>query len=109
MKGILIFILAMVPLLVPAQQVLTLEECLTLAETNYPLARQKVLLEQQFQSEVNVLELQKLPKLDLNAQSTYQSDVTRIPIELPNADIQPVKTSRIKNPATGGGGYHLPS
>ena len=89
MKGILIFILAMVPLLVPAQQVLTLEECLTLAETNYPLARQKVLLEQQFQSEVNVLELQKLPKLDLNAQSTYQSDVTRIPIELPNADIQP--------------------
>ena len=89
MKGILIFILAMVPLLVPAQQVLTLEECLTLAETNYPLARQKVLLEQQFQSEVNVLELQKLPKLDLNAQSTYQSEVTRIPIELPNADIQP--------------------
>jgi len=89
MKGILTFILGMVPLLLPAQQVLTLEECLSLAEKNYPLARQKVLLEQQFQSEVNILEMQKLPKLDLNAQSTYQSEVTRIPIDLPNTTILP--------------------
>lgn len=89
MKGILTFILGMVPLLLPAQQVLTLEECLSLAEKNYPLVRQKVLLEQQFQSEVNILEMQKLPKLDLNAQSTYQSEVTRIPIDLPNTTILP--------------------
>lgn len=89
MREIVTIILAMVPFLVPAQQVLTLEECFNLAEINYPLSSQKNFLEEQFQSEVRVLELQKLPKLDLNAQSTYQSEVTRIPIELPNTDIQP--------------------
>ena len=89
MKGFLTLILGIFPLLLPAQQVLTLEACLSLVEENYPLARQKVLLEQQFQSEVNILEMQKLPKLDLNAQSTYQSEVTRIPIDLPNATILP--------------------
>jgi len=31
----------------------------------------------------------KLPKIDLNAQATYQSDVTMLPIELPNATIAP--------------------
>ena len=90
MKSIILFFLGiMTPLLLSAQQVLTLEECYALAEKNYPLARQKGLLEEKMQSEIKILERQKLPRLDLNAQSTYQSDVIQFPGELPNASIEP--------------------
>jgi hypothetical protein len=33
----------------------------------------------------------KLPKIDLNAQATYQSDVTALPIGLPNVTVNPPK------------------
>ena len=90
MKSIILFFLSMMtPLLLSAQQVLTLEECYALAEKNYPLAKQKGLLEEKMQSEIKILEREKLPKLDLNAQSTYQSEVIRFPGELANATIEP--------------------
>jgi outer membrane protein TolC len=90
MKSIILFFLGMLsPLLLSAQQVLTLEECYLLAEENYPLARQKGLLAEKMQSEIKILEREKLPKLDLNAQSTYQSEVIQFPGELPGPTIEP--------------------
>ncbi|MDC8001347.1 TolC family protein [Aequorivita todarodis] len=89
MKRLLFILLSFGPLLVSAQQVLTLEECYTLAEKNYPLARQTALLEEKTQSEIAILEKGKLPKLDLNAQATYQSDVIELPLAIPNSTIEP--------------------
>lgn len=66
-----------------AQQ-LTLEDCYALATKNYPLAKQNYLLEQKSGFEIESLNKGKLPKIDLNAQATYQSDVTGLPIPLPN-------------------------
>jgi len=74
----------LLPLLVTAQEKLTLEACYTLANTNYPLAKQVDLLHHKSTLDIDVLNIGKLPKIDLNAQATYQSDVTGLPIPLPN-------------------------
>lgn len=89
MKRLLFILLSFGPLLVSAQQVLTLEECYALARKNYPLAKQTALLEEKTQSEIAILEKGKLPKLDFNAQATYQSDVIELPLAIPNSTIEP--------------------
>lgn len=65
-----------------AQQTLTLEECYTLVNKNYPLSKQTGLLEQKTTYEIDALNKGKLPKVDLNAQATYQSDVIGLPATL---------------------------
>lgn len=65
-----------------AQQTLTLEECYTLVNKNYPLSKQTGLLEQKTTYEIDALYKGKLPKVDLNAQATYQSDVIGLPATL---------------------------
>lgn len=89
MKKFLFILFSIAPILAFAQQTLTLEDCYALAEKNYPLAKQKALLEKKLSSEIKVLEKEKLPKLDLNAQATYQSDVIEFPTNLPNTNIEP--------------------
>ncbi len=89
MKKLLFILFAIAPILAFSQETLTLEACYDLAEKNYPLARQKALLEEKVNSEIRVLEKEKLPKLDLNAQATYQSDVIEFPLTLPNTNIEP--------------------
>ncbi|CAM3373331.1 TolC family protein [Aequorivita lipolytica] len=89
MKRLLLIFFVIAPLLLSAQQVLTLEECYVLAEKNYPLAKQSALLKEKLNSEIKILEKEKLPKLDLNAQATYQTDVIEFPIQIPNTTIEP--------------------
>ncbi len=89
MKNFLFLFFAITPLVAFAQQTLTLQECYVLAEKNYPLAKQTVLLEEKTQSEIAILEKGKLPKLDFNAQATYQSDVIKFPFEIPNSTVVP--------------------
>ncbi len=89
MKRVLFIFIGFAPLFAIAQQVLTLEECYSLAEKNFPLAKQIALLEEKTNSEIKILEKEKLPKLDLNAQATYQSDVIEFPLQIPNATIAP--------------------
>lgn len=67
-----------------AQQTLSLENCYDLVNKNYPIAKQTELLQQKSAFEIDALNKGKLPKIDLNAQATYQSDVTGFPIKLPN-------------------------
>jgi outer membrane protein TolC len=62
-----------------AQQSLTLEDCYTLVNKNYPIAKQTDLLQKKSSLEIDALNKGKLPKIDLNAQGTYQNQVTTIP------------------------------
>lgn len=71
------------------QQTLTLENCYELATKNYPIAKQSSFLEQKGILEIESLNKGKLPKIDLNAQATYQSAVTEVPIKIPNSTIVP--------------------
>ncbi len=89
MKKLLFIFFSFAPLYIFAQQVLTLQECYALAEKNYPLAKQTALLKDKTNSEIKVLEKERLPKLDLNAQATYQSDVIEFPLQIPNSNIEP--------------------
>jgi outer membrane protein TolC len=89
MKRLLFVVIGFAPLFASAQQVLTLDECYSLAEKNYPLAKQTALLEEKLNSEIKVLEKEKLPKLNLNAQATYQSDVIKFPLQIPNSTVEP--------------------
>ena len=84
MKKIILLFLIFIPIFSNAQQTLSLEDCYTLANKNYPLAKQSDLLLQKSALEIDVLNKGKLPKIDLNAQATYQSAVTGLPIPLPN-------------------------
>ncbi|WP_264558382.1 TolC family protein [Flavobacterium sp. N2270] len=69
-----------------AQQKLTIEECYALAEKNYPIAKQTNFLQQKTTFEIDALNKAKLPKIDINAQATYQSDVIGLPTSLPGVE-----------------------
>jgi len=66
-----------------AQQTLSLNDCYTFVETNYPLVKQNALLEKQNTTDLAVIRTERLPQFNVAAQATYQSDVIGLPI--PNA------------------------
>ena len=82
--------------LVTAQEQLTLEECYQLVETNYPLAKQNSILANQLEVQTEALNKDKLPKVSLNAQATYQSEVTQVPFSMPNATIEPLNKDQYR-------------
>ena len=84
MKKTLFLLILLIQQYSNAQQIITIENCYALAIKNYPLAKQTELLAQKSAFETASLHTAKLPKIDLNAQTTYQSDVTGLPIPLPN-------------------------
>ncbi len=86
-KTSLLVVLLVLSQLTHAQEVLSLKECYTLAETNYPLQTKKELIHTKFELEQEILNTQKLPQFELGAQATYQSDVVSLPISLPNITI----------------------
>lgn len=79
-----------------AQEKLTLENCYEFVEKNYPLAKQNRLLQSQSELQTNILEKDKLPKIALNAQATYQSEVTQVPFSMPNATIEPLNKDQYR-------------
>ena len=82
-KRILLILLFVISIISNAQETLTLEDCYALATKNYPLAKQKELLQQKSNYEIDAITKGKLPKIDLNAQATYQSDVIGFPNKMP--------------------------
>ncbi len=64
-----------------AQDRLSLDECRRRAVDNYPLIRQYKLVEQSAQYTLENVSKNYLPQIGINAQATYQSDVTRLNID----------------------------
>lgn len=81
MKKVSVLLLLLIGSVTSAQEILTLGECYDLAEENYPLVSQIALLEDKTARELEVIEKDYLPKINLNAKASYQSDVTEIPID----------------------------
>ena len=46
--------------------------------------------------EIDALKKGKLPKIDLNAQATYQSEVTELPIKIPNVVVTPLNKDQYR-------------
>jgi outer membrane protein TolC len=79
-----------------AQQ-LTLDECYEKARQNFPLIRQKGLLVSTRDFTVANARSGYLPQLGINGQATYQSDVTKISIDVPGfPTIKPLAKDQYK-------------
>lgn len=66
-----------------SQDTLTVVECYERAEANYPLIAQRGLIEKTGTFTVENASKGYLPQISIGGQATYQSDVTRIPVEMP--------------------------
>ena len=83
---------------VKAQEQFTLESILEKANSNYPLIKQRGLLEQNRNFNLTALNRLYLPQISINGQATYQSDVTEIPIKIniPGFSIDPLSNDQYK-------------
>lgn len=68
-------------------QSITLKECFTEAEKNYPLLIQQDLWQQSYAETNALLNKSWQPQVDFNAQATYQSEVTQVSLPIPNLKI----------------------
>jgi outer membrane protein TolC len=66
---------------------LSLQEVYQLSEQNYPAIKQMGLIKQTEELNLNNLSAGFLPQLSLNGQATYQSDVTKVDIPIPNVKV----------------------
>lgn len=66
----------------PCLAQLTIEECQRRAQTNYPLIKQYALIEKTKEYNLKNAARGYLPQLAFSAQASYQSDVTKLPIDL---------------------------
>ena len=81
---------------IASAQILTLEECYTLARQNYPMVKQLTLIEKTRDYTVSNAAKGTLPQLSVGGQATYQSAVTRIPIEVPGLNIPTLSKDQYK-------------
>lgn len=77
-------------------QVLTLEEAWTKARQAYPLAGQIQLSKDIAAINIENLSRGYLPQVNINAQASYQSDVTRISIPVPSVKVDPLSKDQYK-------------
>lgn len=78
------------------EKTLTIEDCYRLARQNYPLLRQKDLIVKSKNYSIENASKGYLPQLSINGQATYQSDVTEIPIKIPNITIPTISKDQYK-------------
>lgn len=67
---------------------LTLEECQRQAQANYPLVRQYGLIEKAREYDLSNAGKGYLPQISLSGKATYQSDITKLPVEIPGIDVK---------------------
>ena len=74
----------------------SLESCKSKARANFPLIKQLGILENLKGLSLENLSKGYLPQLNFNAQGTYQSEVTSLPISLPNMTIKSLDKDQYK-------------
>lgn len=88
------------PLLAQSGQTLAevkLEQCYAAARTIYPLLKQQGLLQQTGDLAIATLATnRRLPQVSVNGQASWQSEVTTLPIELPNVSIPTLSKDQYK-------------
>lgn len=75
---------------------LELEECYKLARLNYPMIKQHSLIEKTKDFSMDNMEKAILPQMNIAGQATHQSDVTSLPISLPNMEIPSISKNQYK-------------
>jgi outer membrane protein TolC len=75
---------------------LTIDECYDLARQNYPLVKQRELIVKSKAYSIENVSKGSYPQLNIVGQATYQSDVTQIPIKLPNSEIPQISKDQYR-------------
>jgi outer membrane protein TolC len=91
-----IFLIVLLPTVAQTQNQLTIEQCYQLARSNYPLIKQKELIVQSKDFTVANVRSGFLPQVSINAQATYQSDVTSVPVSIPGFTIETLSKDQYK-------------
>jgi len=79
-----------------AQNTITLEQCYQTAETNYPFTAQKNILASVTEESIQKINAVWSPQLYINAQATYQSEVTSLGISIPGIEINELSKHQYK-------------
>jgi outer membrane protein TolC len=95
-KAFYILLICLIVKQTQAQEVLPLSQCYTLAKQNYPIAKQKGYINESLEQQIAQLKSNFKPQVDLVGQATYQSDVTSVPIKIPNIDIPQISKDQYK-------------
>ena len=74
----------------------TLENCYRLAETNFPLTQQRDIITSVNDESIRKIATYWQPQVYVNAQATYQSDVTQLPISFPGIEIPVLSKDQYK-------------
>lgn len=90
MKKRIVILLLFLNVIGFSQEKLSLNDCYTLVNKNYPLAKQSKLLAAKNMYDLEVLKTEKLPQFNFSSKITYQSAVTQIPAIIPNFTIEPL-------------------
>jgi len=75
---------------------LTLDQANNMARENYPIIKQKDLIRQTANLNIENLSKGYLPQFSLSGQASYQSDVTQLNIPIPNVKIEPLSKDQYK-------------
>jgi len=79
-----------------AQTNYTILQCLEGSDAHQPIAKQKPLIEAAHRAAVAQLRANLLPQASLNGQATWQSDVTELPIKLPNFEVPAISRDQYR-------------
>lgn len=93
---LLFIFLALQAQLLGAQETVTLEQCQQWARENHPALKQLEIYQQILDLKNQNNSTSYLPQVTLNGQATYQSDVTKIGISIPNMNIPTVDKDQYK-------------
>ena len=75
---------------------LTIEECYTKAEQNYPLVQQYGILDKIEELTLDNISKGKYPSFSIFGQASYQSSTTAIPIDIPGIDMSDINRDQYK-------------
>lgn len=78
------------------EKLVSLEQVFEWARANYPYIRQQALIYRTESLNLQNLGKSFLPQFSVSGQATYQSDVTSLPIRLPNVSIDPPSKDQYK-------------
>ncbi len=88
--------LCFLPFLGRASDTLTVEQCRSLALQNSPLQQKKLYAETVSALQIRNLRSNSLPRIQVGAQATWQSDVFGLPFNFPGSDIPEVPKDQYK-------------
>ena len=94
----LIALYCSITVLVYSQHVtsLTIDSCFEMAKRNFPLVKQYALIDKSKSYSIDNANKSYLPQFNIGGQATYQSEVTHIPISLPNVKVSELSKDQYK-------------